>query len=50
MTKLQNPIRESFDAVNDDLKAVNRAQREFGKALDKVPSLSTPFLYGSLVR
>ncbi len=36
MTKLQNPIREGFEAINEDLRAVSKAQREFGKALDKV--------------
>ncbi len=45
MTNLQSPIKEGFDAVNDDLRAVTRAQRDFGKSLDKVsllPSLFRP--------
>ncbi len=36
MTKLQNPIKEGFDAMNEDLRAVTKAQRDFGRSLDKV--------------
>ncbi|KAK6063062.1 hypothetical protein SCUP515_12765 [Seiridium cupressi] len=35
LTKLQNPIREGLEAVNDDLKSVHKGQARFGKALDK---------------
>ncbi|EFW98654.1 regulator of gluconeogenesis [Grosmannia clavigera kw1407] len=35
LTKLQNPIKEGFETVNNDLKAVSKTQREFGKALDR---------------
>jgi E3 ubiquitin-protein transferase RMND5 len=45
MTKLQNPVKERFDAITDDLKEVTKAQKAFGKSLDKVdPGLS---LHGS---
>lgn len=33
LTKLQNPIREGLEAVNEDLKSVHKAQTKFGKAL-----------------
>lgn len=36
LTKLQNPIREGFDAINDNLRAVSKVQKEFGRSLDKV--------------
>ena len=36
LTKLQNPIKEAFETVNNDLKAVSKTQKEFGKALDRV--------------
>ncbi|KAF6839644.1 regulator of gluconeogenesis [Colletotrichum musicola] len=35
MTKLQNPVNAGFDAINNDLKEVSKAQKVFGKALDK---------------
>ncbi|CAK7273353.1 hypothetical protein SEPCBS57363_005611 [Sporothrix epigloea] len=35
LTKLQNPIKEGFENVNNDLKAVSKTQKEFGKALDR---------------
>ncbi|KAF4125051.1 hypothetical protein GMORB2_3890 [Geosmithia morbida] len=35
MTSLQNPVRQRLDAITDDLKDVTKAQRSFGKALDK---------------
>ena len=36
MTKLQNPIREGFDAVTEDLRKVSKVQKDFGRSLDKV--------------
>lgn len=36
MTRLQNPVKERFEAITTDLKEVTKAQRSFGKALDKV--------------
>ena len=36
LTKLQNPIKEGFDKVNDDLKATTKTHKEFGRALDRV--------------
>ncbi|RFU75562.1 regulator of gluconeogenesis rmd5 [Trichoderma arundinaceum] len=35
MTTLQNPVKDRLDAITNDLKDVNKAQRGFGKALDK---------------
>ncbi|OLN84324.1 Protein RMD5-like protein A [Colletotrichum chlorophyti] len=35
MTKLQNPVNAGFEAINNDLKEVSKAQKVFGKALDK---------------
>lgn len=40
MTRLQNPVKERFDAITNDLKDVTKAQKAFGKALDKVPAIS----------
>jgi E3 ubiquitin-protein transferase RMND5 len=39
MTTLQNPIKSRLEAITDDLKLVTKAQRSFGKALDKVRSI-----------
>ncbi|CAI6081334.1 hypothetical protein V2G26_011632 [Clonostachys chloroleuca] len=39
MTRLQNPIKEKCDAITSDLKEVTKAQRAFGKALDKAMPL-----------
>ncbi|KAM0466899.1 hypothetical protein ACHAPV_000409 [Trichoderma viride] len=35
MTRLQNPVKERLEAINNDLRDVTKAQRSFGKALDK---------------
>ncbi len=43
MTKLQNPVKEGFDAVNNNLKEVSKGQKSMGKALDKVGCLSAPY-------
>jgi hypothetical protein len=40
MAKLQNPIKEKFEVVNEDLKDVSKVQRNLGKALDKVTNLA----------
>jgi hypothetical protein len=37
LTTLQNPVKSRLEAINTDLKDVNKAQKGFGKALDKVP-------------
>lgn len=39
MTRLQNPVKERFDAITNDLKEVTKAQKAFGKSLDKVRRL-----------
>ena len=38
MTKLQNPIKEGFDALTGDLREVSKGQKNLGKVLDKVSS------------
>ncbi|OAA62093.1 regulator of gluconeogenesis Rmd5 [Cordyceps fumosorosea ARSEF 2679] len=35
LTTLQNPVKSRLEAINTDLKDVNKAQKAFGKALDK---------------
>ncbi|ODA81049.1 hypothetical protein RJ55_04011 [Drechmeria coniospora] len=35
MTTLQNPVKAQLEAINNDLKEVTKAQKAFGKALDK---------------
>jgi E3 ubiquitin-protein transferase RMND5 len=45
MTTLQNPVKSRFEAITEDLKDVTKAQRGFGKALDKVgPCLSATII------
>lgn len=36
MTSLQNPVKAQLEALTGDLKEVTKAQKGFGKALDKV--------------
>lgn len=36
LAKLQNPLKQSCDKVNEDLKKVHQGQSKYGKALDKV--------------
>lgn len=36
MTKLQNPVKDRFEALNKDLRDISKHQKNFGKALDKV--------------
>lgn len=38
LTKLQNPVKQGFDRVTDDLKKVYAGHNKYGKALDKVKS------------
>lgn len=35
MTTLQNPVKARLEAITDDLKNVTKAQRNYGKALDR---------------
>lgn len=44
MLKLQGPIVESFDNVNSEFEAIYKAQKKFGKALDKVNTSCLDFL------
>lgn len=36
LAALQSPVKRSFDAVNDDLKAVHSGLNKYAKALEKV--------------
>jgi hypothetical protein len=36
LAKLQNPVKQSFDRVNDDLKKIHSGLNKYSKALDKV--------------
>lgn len=36
LAKLQAPVKQSFEKVNEDLKEVHQALGKYGKALDKV--------------
>ena len=38
LAKLQNPIKQGFDRVTEDLKKVYAGHNKYGKALDKVLS------------
>ncbi|MCJ1267130.1 E3 ubiquitin-protein transferase rmnd5b [Lobaria immixta] len=35
LAKLQNPVKQAFDAVNSDLKEIHRVLGDYSKALDK---------------
>lgn len=41
MTTLQNPVKVQLEAITNDLKEVTKAQKGFGKALDKVGVILT---------
>lgn len=45
LAKLQNPIRQSFESVNNDLKEVYKGLGNYSKALDRVrvPILNMDF-------
>ncbi|KAH6692600.1 CTLH/CRA C-terminal to lish motif domain-containing protein [Plectosphaerella plurivora] len=46
ITKLQNPVATGFDNINVDLKEISKAQKVYGKALDKnFPSRALPTEY-----
>ena len=36
LAKLQNPVKQGFDRLNDDLKKVHQGLNKYGKSLDKV--------------
>lgn len=36
MAKLQNPVKSSFDSINDNLKESHSSLNKYSKALDKV--------------
>lgn len=38
--KLQNPLKNGLDKVNDDLRKVHKGHSNYGKALDKVRRLA----------
>lgn len=35
LTRLQNPVKEGFEAINDDLRKVDRARKDFSKVLNR---------------
>lgn len=35
LTRLQNPVKEGFEAINDDLRKVDRVRKDFSKVLNK---------------
>ena len=39
LAKLQNPVKQSFDSINNDLKEVYKGLGNYGKALEKVWAL-----------
>jgi len=36
LAKLQNPIKNGFDKVNNDLRKIDKAHKAYGKALREV--------------
>ena len=40
LAKLQNPIKQSFEAVTSDLKDVHKGQSKYQKALESVNSVT----------
>ena len=39
MAKLKNPMKQSFDKLNQDVKELHSAINNYSKALDKVRSI-----------
>lgn len=35
LTRLQNPVKEGFEAINDDIRKVDRVRKDFSKTLNK---------------
>ncbi|RFU33292.1 hypothetical protein B7463_g3090, partial [Scytalidium lignicola] len=49
LAKLQNPITQGFNIVNDDLKKIHKGHSNYGKALDKnFPLKTLPTEYDAL--
>jgi len=42
LAKLQNPIKQSFNSLNDDLKEINSRLSKYSKALEKVALVPAP--------
>jgi len=40
LTKLQNPVKNGFEKINDSLKAASSTHKKIGKALDRARELS----------
>ena len=50
LAKLQNPVKQSFEAINSDLKDVYKGLGNYSKALDKVYStFPEPFCEDKLI-
>ena len=45
LAKLQNPVKQSFDIINNDLKEVYKGLGNYSKALDKVTSPASSILF-----
>lgn len=45
LAKLQNSVKSSFDAINDNLKEHHSALNKYSKALDKVLSPSHFYIF-----
>lgn len=43
LAKLQNPVKASFDSINDTLKETHSCLNKYTKSLDKVPSFVHDF-------
>ena len=46
LAKLQNPVKQSFEVINNDLKDVYKGLGNYSKALDKVLLHFHSCLYG----
>jgi hypothetical protein len=44
LAKLQNPVKSSFDSINDSLKETHSGLNKYTKALDKVCYLQVSWL------
>lgn len=44
LAKLQNPIKTSYDEVNGDLRAIDKAHKAYGRALKEVTKMLSPIM------
>ncbi|KAJ4422723.1 hypothetical protein N0V82_002620 [Gnomoniopsis sp. IMI 355080] len=51
LTRLQNPVRQGFEAINDDLKKSDRVRKDVGKALTKrFPARALPTEHDAMAK